>query len=683
MALVLLKLSEVLVDFLFGDNNGSISNPVLHFFILSAYLILSLTALFFLIKNNKITINFLFYIRNIGVLYYKKANTLLVTKKKYWLLFTLLIVTISCELLLNYFLGNIKGLREYPFFSFVYLVLFVSGLYNLFKTTPFFSHIFYNRNLLLSVSIIIVPFFISRAIFYCFFNYMYFTNDSPGYFSMVEQMNHGLFPNTEYRTLGYPLFLKLCYSIYNNNISVMLGQSLLTVCSALFFIYCLFKIFNTRTVYFSIALSIFLCSYDVMCLETTYQTESVYINSLFVCLSFLLLSIKYKNNLYFILLSVSIWVVMIVRPAGLFLIPVLLLISLFFLVNKYAFKNIAALILPFVILYFSICFYNKNKCGEFKFTTFGAFVISGAAMTYLERDEAYPEYINNHISRFKDSVLQKDINTVKNTWDLPRIQCTYSKEYNNVWTFREELLKDSVFISASKNNPSALTTLFSKIASNSIKRHPDLAFKYFISGIYPYFFENKCTYNNDFYYELLRRHQVICIDKVIIPYIQTDEKLKQNLYKEYYDTKSSASIVQVQKNKFVVSKNGYSFVPIIKMDNGKDVIYIKNKIIEADAIVRYAFSRLLFFNNAYFWTISLLTCFVLSLRRLIKDRFTNPDILIPFIFCLIPLLQGALVCSFNYNDVRHSITNEFLKYFSGLFLFIYLFNKSADSASKY
>jgi hypothetical protein len=651
-------LVEKWFDYLLSDNDGVITNFYIRFFLQILQVLFVGGIIYFICVKQKKRVNLVFT-------FYEKG--ILALKHKYLGRFVLLLFigTVILHVLFSQILKVSSLEWVYP----LYTILFVLVACNLtFRNSQIIGIVAKNKAVI-SVGIVVLPFLVSRLIFYGYFNYMYFHNDSPGYFALVQELNSGGLPNIAIlRTLGYPLFVKICLDLHNSNTFVMLMQSMANLFAALFLLRSLALHFYHQLLAFALGLSFFLCSNEVLLFETSFATESLYVTGILIMLAFFLFSLKYHKPLHIVAFSVFVWVVMMIRPAGLYLAAILVLTAIYFYYKNRSIKLMVYTLLPFFICYLSTCAYNKWTHGRFKFTEFGAYTMLGASMTYLKIEDDTPPFLRKHLEQFQDSVLFKDINTVRNSWQLNRIQATYGKEYNNVWTLWGQIHADTSY--QALDAPSYyLPDLLKRTATNSMKNEPELVLKYFISGLKPYYFENACSYDDGFYKMLLERHVSMCIDNKIIPFIQADLLLRKALYKEFYNTKPSSVIKETAlsdssllsvSNKMFIKKPGKLF-------------YIQNPIIQFVRQIREAIRRMFFFNNATFFTLCLFFVLIFSLNKLLRVDLSKNTMFIFFIFSVIPFLQGLLVCSFNYNDVRHSVTIEFLKYFSFIFLVMIIF----------
>jgi hypothetical protein len=598
-------------------------------------------------------------------------------KNIYFYLFLIFFALKSFEIAFHYLYLDKNGLGSNPviyfFFTYCYVIIIVAFFFNIFKTSIFFSKLYHSQYFILSTVILLFPFLISRSVFYIYFPFIGFSNDSPTYFNVVDQINNSILPDIEFRSIGYPAFLKLCFMISNSNAIIVYIQSAFTLISSIFLIFSLSKYYKNYTIFFSIALSVFLNSFEYINYETSYLTETLYICSLFIFLSLFLLSLYYNKLVLFILLSVATWFVIMIRPGGIFLAVIIIVISIYLYINKFSYKKIAGLLLPFLFLLLSVCTYNFLKCGFFRFSAFGSYSMLGSSMTYLKTKESFPPYLNKYILQYNDSISTNQSQLIEHSWNLYTIQKIYASKYDNLWNFVIQLYNDTSFQNDNNCKNSSLTCttpVIENVALYAFRQNPKLFIKYFLSGLYTYFLINKCSYDNYFYFEILERYKTICLKKKIIYWID-DEKYAKNFYKDFFNFKKKNTIAVINKNFYDESQFLNFIFPKYKIMDGSNVICYNNLyFIYLPSIINSFVKRILFFNNGIFWTLSLLICFLISALKIIRSKFRDVISLIVFIFILIALLQGILISLFVYTTVRLSYTAEFIKYFSLLFIII-------------
>ena len=124
--------------------------------------------------------------------------------------------------------------------------------------TKLLSGIGRNKILFLSFLILIIMFAITRLPFFIYYPIVNINNDSTHYFTVVDQIDKGMWPSFVIRTPGYPLFMKFVFLFFNKNISLIAIQNIFSLLTSLFFVYVIHKVYvsSGRFKYLSLLASI-------------------------------------------------------------------------------------------------------------------------------------------------------------------------------------------------------------------------------------------------------------------------------------------------------------------------------------------------------------------------------------------------------------------------------------------
>jgi 4-amino-4-deoxy-L-arabinose transferase-like glycosyltransferase len=251
---------------------------------------------------------------------------------------------------------------------------------------------------------------------------------------IVDQIHKGFLPTFNIRTPGYPLFLTFMFVFFKSNLAVIAVQNLFTLFSSLFFIFVINKIFGKKWKYLALLVAIGLGAFVSLsihlCLDTALATESIYINTILLFFSFLLLAIYYQNRMYWVCCGITMAMVILIRPSGLFLVPLFLAILLFLFLNAYKKKLILLFSISFVTPLILICIYNYFTIGSFAISTFTEHALISFTSTFLEKNPDYSPQINRAIEKSLNRLSPHKKNIIKNSWDPKPLSHILLRHYN-------------------------------------------------------------------------------------------------------------------------------------------------------------------------------------------------------------------------------------------------------------
>ena len=260
-----------------------------------------------------------------------------------------------------------------------------------------------NRILYLAYLVFSLFFLITRLPFFLYDSIYLISPDYQHYYMIVDQIDKGFMPTFNIRTPGYPLFLAFIFTFFKSNLAVIVVQNLFTLFSSLFFIFVINKIFGKKwkylTLLVAIGLGAFISLSIHLCLDTALATESIYINTILLFFSFLLLAIYCQNRMYWVCCGIIMAMVILIRPSGLFLVPLFLAILLFLFLNAYKKKLILLFSISFVTPLILLCIYNYFTIGSFAISTFTEHALISFTSTFLEKNPSYSPQVNRAIEK--------------------------------------------------------------------------------------------------------------------------------------------------------------------------------------------------------------------------------------------------------------------------------------------
>lgn len=320
---------------------------------------------------------------------------------------------------------------------------------------------------------------------------------------LVDQMAKGFLPHMSVRTIGYPLFLKLVFFFSNRNFTVVAVQHLLTLFCSLLFIYAVHRLygrFRLIPMFTALALGVFASSSIHVRLDCTLLTDSLFVNLVLFSLALLLLGLGLKRKWILAAASSAMAATILVRPAGMFLVPVYLLVIIFLLSGHCGRRAVTAFALPFVFLLLALGIYNRLTVGTFAVSTFSEASLISLTSTFLEEHPSFGLAGNKAVRACRRAVNKRDIRILASSWEYGRINRVLEKYYEK----NRHRVYDAFFNrepADSFNLYLKWRPLLRKMGIYAIRRHPWIALKYLYSKFMIYFFANRGTYN-DFYKRL-------------------------------------------------------------------------------------------------------------------------------------------------------------------------------------
>jgi hypothetical protein len=320
---------------------------------------------------------------------------------------------------------------------------------------------------------------------------------------LVDQMAKGFLPCLSIRTIGYPLYLRLVFLFSHRNFTVVAVQHLLTLFCALLFIYAVHRFYGRfRLIPMStaLALGVYASSSVRVRLDCTFLTDSLFANLILFSLAMLLLGLGLKRKWILAVASLAMAATILVRPAGLFLVPVSILVIAFLLLSRYGRGAVVAFALPIFSLLLAMGLYNRLTIGSFAVSTFSEYSLISFTSTYLEEHPSFGLVGNEAVRACRRAVEESDLRTLASSWEYSSINRVLGKYYE-----KNRMRVVRVFL---KYEPAGSFNLYlkwrpllKKMGIYAIRRHPRIALKYLYSKFMVYFFSNRGT-DYDFYKRL-------------------------------------------------------------------------------------------------------------------------------------------------------------------------------------
>lgn len=536
--------------------------------------------------------------------------------------------------------------------------------------------------LFVSFLIVAIPFIITRLPF--FFDYPALTIDPDylHYYTIVDQVDKGFFPTFIIRTPGYPLFLGLIFTFFSHNMAVVIIQNILSLMVALFFVFAIYKVYSDRLKYLPLltaaGMAAFTSSTNHLLADTTLLTESLFVNVIILFFAFLILALHYKKNVLWLLCSFLMAYTILIRPTGIFLILIFLIVLVFLFIKQKAetekktpfFRAIGRFIkrkdtlsfsLPFAGILLLLSVYNYFTVGYFTISgLYSEHALISFTATFLEKKDTYDPEINKIIDEAKKKIIPRHKKERDNSWNYFKVNRVLRRYYN-----RTRNLIFRYLLSTEEKDSYTLylkwRPLLSDMGWTAIKKHPILYLKYFYSNLAIYFFHNMG--DPDFYQKLKQRYLKVKGQKNYYNiYIREGSSIRRYYKKDYAVTLSDDFMKSFLKEIYKPEP-----LPTFKIESVKEKrVHIEPTFFQGVHRVYKKVHDFLFRNIV--WVFIFLFVLGFSFVKLVKSGFRHSGALIMFTLTLSALLHGVIICMLSFAIQRYSYTMEFAYYLS-LFLF--------------
>ncbi|MBL8007280.1 MAG: hypothetical protein JNJ56_07085 [Ignavibacteria bacterium] len=509
------------------------------------------------------------------------------------------------------------------------------------------------RKFLYSLLPLVIVFLLTRLPYYLYYPVTGISFDTPSYIAVAFDMLDFKLPLFEVRTPGYPFFLFVVWSISKTIFSVSLIQSIITLLTSVFFLFVLNMFYKKYIFLFAAAVSVYISSAHYLILDTALLTESLFVNLIIITCAFLILSVKRNKPFYWTLFSLSAAAVIIVRPAGIFLCGIILVILLYLLFRKSGLKYYLSVTAPISLILLSLCFYNYITLGSFTVTPFGESNMSGVVITFMEPSPEYPGYINEAVEEVLSTVPKKDIRYVKTSYGVTKLYDIFLTNYVKVIN-----LVDNVKKRNTADNYTVIQRQIRKVYIDAIKNYPMVYLKFFSVNLYRFFTNIRRPEN--YTAQLEKTYRKVAVDSVF--YKRIDQGGWQQISSDESDYEAIKSFylddIRRQKNLEYIT---------INPDNSAELRpTILKSVYE---IYEFVYNKV--FRNII-WLFIFATAFTVSIYKLFKSRISDSDALIFFILCLMFISKAVMVSMVEMSLERYSYTVEFVFYLSLPFLIIML-----------
>jgi len=521
-----------------------------------------------------------------------------------------------------------------------------------------------NRPFWIGAAIFFVVFLITRLPYFLYYGSTIMNPDSSGYFMIVDQMNQGFWPNLSIRTIGYPLFLKVVYLLFSTSFGVAVSQHSITLISRLFFIFAMARAFPRRP-FLPIAVSLGLAgqaaiSWHVLA-DSSYMTDSLFVSAIVMTLGLLVMGLAGRKKGHFFWASFSAAITVLIRPAGLFLVPILALAIVFIIRNKFGRGALTAAVLPCAAVLLAQMAYNALVIRSFTLSGFSEHALISLTSTFLEPDASYGPTANLAIERCRAAFKTRDRRVLKTSLDPWKINRVFSRYYESN---RSRIT--SIFLAAEPPEKYNLyiewRPLWRRMSRDALRKHPGTALKYIYSNLYRVFVRNLWIQVD--LYQSFRLH---CLDDL--------PKLK--MAREFGEPHSGFSRrFNTQAYASTLTPDGFarSMLPELYGPDGLPRVLRSAPSKRGEGYAVYwperLHQRLISAHTVLLrnpgWTLACLVAWLFSFARVIRTGIRQPGAFTLFSLTSAALLYGFAVAVLALPYLRYTYALEFVYYLSPL-----------------
>ncbi|KWT84053.1 hypothetical protein [Candidatus Magnetominusculus xianensis] len=493
-----------------------------------------------------------------------------------------------------------------------------------------------------SICLVVVPFLITRLPFFLYYPVVTMKSDFSGYYEIVRQLDKGLFPVFSLRTPGYPFFMKAVLLISNKLFSIALAQTLLSLLSAMMFVFAIFKTYRGLSVFAAAGMGAFISSHFHVDSDIALLSESLYTNCVILSFAFFILAVNLRKAVYFALCSFFMGYAVYTRPAGIFFAVTYCITVLYLFRNKYSWKSITAYAVPFAFLIALISLYNYFMLNTLSISNYGEMTAILGNITLLEEDEKYSKELNSVIRQVQALLSEKDKDAIRTSWDPYRVN---EVVFNGASVGSDYGVPDMIKRVAGNPPLDELRAVYREILRDTIMKHPLIYIKKTILGVAVYFLN--INTDTDIYMQLNESYNKLFVEKSHLNGSDLNEIM--SVFREYYNPMplNTFTVLRqsyaVQRNGVMVSMEGHAaeFVPVFLQ---KFHYHVYTKL-----------QRGLFRNGL--WPAIFFIVFALSAMNL-----AHKGAFILFAMGTAAIGHALIVSMAAYNEPRFSYTLEFIYY---------------------
>ncbi|MFM8392302.1 MAG: hypothetical protein ACKOB4_00055 [Acidobacteriota bacterium] len=489
--------------------------------------------------------------------------------------------------------------------------------------------------LFMSLTMLLVVFIFTRGPFYLFYPLVGLAPDTSSYLEPINQALRGELPSVSIRPPGYPLFIYLTTLIQDRWLTVIFAQSFLSLLAGILLIVAIHRGYRTLTIPAAIAISGFLGNSRFIYYETSALSESLYTSFLILTFAMLVAGLHGRRSFQFLLASLCGGLAILIKPAGIYLLVIFIIVTLFLIINRYPWRMAIANLVPFVVIVGSLAVYNRLTVGELVVSTFGECQLGAATAHFWQPDPEFPQSVNEKIRNELPASLEKSgldaaaLATISTTWNPRRLGELFEPYYDKIIYEEGWTLGSRFGLSYEEARP-----LIRKISLRSISRYPSHYVKFVWSSFSTYYLI--LQWKLDLYHFLHQRAD------------------------EFFDKKERSYSGEVAKEYRSVSSSDSALSKWIESGPGSAQTSLKVTLWQRLHLVWEGVNNELF--NNVLWILIALPVFILGIVRLIQSRLSDVGAFV-LVVAFLSILGSSLVVSLIQLGIeRYSYPNHFLIY---------------------
>lgn len=297
------------------------------------------------------------------------------------------------------------------------------------------------RNQFLIGSLLFVAGFVfTRFQYYSIVNLPYLFDDTPVYVGGLNELMSGNIGSTG-TTYGYPLFLGLCRLFSDDIVFVTYIQSALTLVTGLLFLLLIKNSFEQLVLPAAVSLTIFTSSLLFVHFETTILTECLFANSVILFTGALAAIIARFSMMRMVIFSLTVIVGLLVRPTGLYMLPIWLLVVVYIAFSTRSVKTVALSASPIFSYYLVLVIIGWTYTKSDPAPSGVLSALATNSLAYLQTDPSLPAHVNRVISNFVvPRQVAQEVDYIRSGKDVLTVSALYLKYQTYSYAFRDSLL---------------------------------------------------------------------------------------------------------------------------------------------------------------------------------------------------------------------------------------------------
>lgn len=464
------------------------------------------------------------------------------------------------------------------------------------------------RPLWIGWGVILVIFGFTRLPFITTYYLPEVITDSHGFLRAIDSIEHGSWPLFDSRTAGYPLFLALFFAVTHSIQFITALQIVVTLLAFLLLIFAVFRVAPRLTLPVALLMSAAALHPNAIRYELSILSDSLFAAVLVCVFAALLLAIKTRSTPWMAITSAAMGLAILIRPAGLFLVIIWLLLLGFVFWNRYSRRCQLALMAPILVLLLAASSYNRVTTGTFGLTFFGGANIAGATALYWEEDDSFSPELNDFVRTVQQRISPQVRATFTSTRDTKVVAQIINDHYNHwVWEVIIPTLNRHPLMAGVP--PQQIWAVgdgyLQQVSRAAIRQHPDRYLKFVMAELHAFFSGWSQAPN--------------LLQKVANAAAEIDEKagkLKASKFKRVFDQEVAASL---QKPQFV----------LLSQDISSAVL---NRSMERYRIIS-GWNQQIVLRFSNLWTVAYFSVFAISVVLMVRRRFSDPDSFLLFLLC--------------------------------------------------